>query len=488
MNFQPHPHISLPPDTPGPHSRRLGLVAVIATFGGLLFGYDTGVINGALEPMKHDLGLTPFTEGLVASILLFGAALGAAAGGRLSDRRGRRNNILILAVLFFFGAVGCVLAPNVAVMVIFRFILGLAVGGASVTVPVYLAEIAPAERRGGLVTRNELMIVSGQFAAFVVNAIIGNVWSDHASVWRYMLAVSALPAIALFFGMLRMPESPRWLVSHGRDTDALDVLKQVRSPERAEAELAEVHLLAEEEQDMKTGGWSDLAVPWIRRVLYIAIGLAVFQQLTGINAIMYYGTQLLIDAGFSSNGALIANTANGLFSLLGILVGLSLINKVNRRTMLLFGFIGTTTMHFLIGVFSRVLSEGEVRAYVIMALVAVFVFIMQGTIGPLVWLMLAEIFPLKVRGFGLGIAVFLLWITNFFVGLFFPPVVAAAGISNTFFIFGVLGLFAILFVKTQVPETRGKSLEELEEHFEAEFSSATTSPIPVIRPTMKGQS
>ena len=488
MNFQPHPHISLPPDTPGPHSRRLGLVAVIATFGGLLFGYDTGVINGALEPMKHDLGLTPFTEGLVASILLFGAALGAAAVVGCPTGAADATTSSSSPCCSSSAPSGCVLAPNVAVMVIFRFILGLAVGGASVTVPVYLAEIAPAERRGGLVTRNELMIVSGQFAAFVMNAIIGNVWSDHESVWRYMLAVSALPAIALFFGMLRMPESPRWLVSHGRDTDALDVLKQVRSPERAEAELAEVHLLAEEEQEMKTGGWSDLAVPWIRRVLYIAIGLAVFQQLTGINAIMYYGTQLLIDAGFSSNGALIANTANGLFSLLGILVGLSLINKVNRRTMLLFGFIGTTTMHFLIGVFSRVLSEGEVRAYVIMALVAVFVFIMQGTIGPLVWLMLAEIFPLKVRGFGLGIAVFLLWITNFFVGLFFPPVVAAAGISNTFFIFGVLGLFAILFVKTQVPETRGKSLEELEEHFEAEFSSATTSPIPVIRPTMKGQS
>jgi major inositol transporter-like SP family MFS transporter len=154
-------NVDLPPGRPGPHSRRLGLVAVIATLGGLLFGYDTGVINGALEPMQHDLGLTPFTEGLVASILLFGSW----AGGRLSDRRGRRKNILMLAVLFFLGAVGCVLAPNVEVMVVSRFIFGLAVGGASVTVPVYLAENAPAERRGGLATRNELMIVTGQFAA-----------------------------------------------------------------------------------------------------------------------------------------------------------------------------------------------------------------------------------------------------------------------------------------------------------------------------------
>jgi MFS transporter, SP family, major inositol transporter len=236
----------LPPDTQGPHSKRLGLVAVIATFGGLLFGYDTGVINGALTPMQEGLGLTPFRTGVVAAILLLGAAVGAAIGGRLSDYQGRRRNILMLAVIFFIGTMGCVLAPNYAVLAFFRFVLGLAVGGASVTVPVYLAEISPAERRGGLVTRNELMIVSGQFAAFAINAIIFNIWGEQPSVWRYMLLVAALPAIALFVGMLRMPESPRWLVSKGRDHDALGVLEQVRSPERARAELAEVHELAAE--------------------------------------------------------------------------------------------------------------------------------------------------------------------------------------------------------------------------------------------------
>jgi major inositol transporter-like SP family MFS transporter len=460
----------LPPDSPGPHSRRLGLVAVIATFGGLLFGYDTGVINGALEPMKHDLGLTPTTEGLVASILLLGAAVGAAVGGRLSDAGGRRRNILMLAFIFFIGAMGCALAPNISVMVVFRFILGLAVGGASVTVPVYLAEISPAERRGGLVTRNELMIVFGQFAAFVVNAIIGNVWSEHASVWRFMLIIAVLPAIALFIGMLRMPESPRWLTSKGHDEEALSVLKQVRSPERAEAELAEVHALAEEEKEAQTGGWADMATPWIRRVLFIGIGLAVFQQLTGINSIMYYGTQLLIDAGFSSSGALIANTANGAFSLAGIIVGMALMNRIDRRPMLLFGFIGTTTAHLLIGVSSKVLPDGMLRAYVILLFVVLFVFIMQGTIGPLVWLMLAEIFPLKLRGFGLGLAVLLLWVTNFFVGLLFPPFVAALGISTTFFVFAGLGVLAIVFVKTQVPETRGHSLEELEDHFRQRYT------------------
>src|SRR5215210_1849750 len=456
---------TLPPDSPGPHSKRLGLVAIIATFGGLLFGYDTGVINGALTPMQEGLSLTPFRTGVVAAILLLGAAVGAAIGGRLSDAQGRRRNILMLAGIFFVGTMGCVLAPSYGVLVVFRFVLGLAVGGASVTVPVYLAEIAPLERRGGLVTRNELMIVSGQFSAFVINAIIFNVWGEQPSVWRYMLLVAALPAIALFVGMLRMPESPRWLVSKGRESEALDVLRQVRSPERAEAELAEVHELAEEEREAHAGGWANLAVPWIRRLLFIGIGLAVVQQLTGINSVMYYGTQLLEEAGFSDSAAIILNILNGVFSISGLLVGLALMTRVNRRPMLLVGFIGTTSAHLLIGLSSLLLPEGLFRAYAILFFVVTFVFIMQGTIGPLVWLMLAEIFPLEMRGFGIGIAVFLLWITNFFVGLFFPTLVAGIGISYTFFLFAAVGVLSVIFVKTMVPETRGRSLEQLEEDF-----------------------
>jgi major inositol transporter-like SP family MFS transporter len=198
---------SLPPLTNGPHRKRLGMVATVATFGGLLFGYDTGVINGALRPMTADLGLTPITEGIVTSSLLFGAAAGAVSGGRLADTWGRRKTIILLAVLFLVGALSCVFAPNFEVMVVGRVILGLAVGGASSVVPVYLAELAPYEIRGSLAGRNELMIVIGQLAAFAVNAIIGNLWSEFGGVWRIMLAVAAVPAVALFFGMLRMPES-----------------------------------------------------------------------------------------------------------------------------------------------------------------------------------------------------------------------------------------------------------------------------------------
>jgi MFS transporter, SP family, major inositol transporter len=463
-------HPTLPPDTAGPHSRRLGLVAVIATFGGLLFGYDTGVINGALAPMKEDLGLTAFTEGFVVSILIFGAAFGALVGGRLSDRYGRRHNILLLAGVFTIGTLGCTLSPNWEVLAFFRFVLGLAVGGASATVPVYLAEVSPYERRGSLVTRNEVMIVSGQFAAFVVNAIIFNIWGEHDSVWRWMLLVAVLPAIALFIGMLRMPESPRWLSSQERDGEALEVLKQVRSAERAEAEMAEVHALAEEEREAQTGGWADLAVPWIRRLLLIGVGLGVFQQFTGINSIMYYGSQLLEDAGFSAEAAILGNTLFGLASVLGISVGILLMNRINRRAMLLGGFGLTTAFHVLVGLSALLLPDNAAKPYVILAFAVLFVFSMQGTIGPLVWLLLAEIFPLKIRSFAMGVCVFCLWIANASVAFGFPPLVEATGIAPTFFIFAGLGVLALAFIATMVPETRGLTLEEFEDSFKATHS------------------
>ncbi|MFD0920612.1 sugar porter family MFS transporter [Saccharopolyspora rosea] len=455
-------HTPLPPDQPGPHSRRLGVVAFVATFGGLLFGYDTGVINGAVDPMKVDLGLSPVTEGFVVSILIFGAAFGAVLGGRLADRYGRRHNLLVLSAVFLVGTIGSAVAPSWQVLALFRFVLGVAVGGASATVPVYLAEVAPVERRGSFVTRNEIMIVSGQFAAFVINAVILNAWGQHPVVWRYMLVIAALPAIGLFVGMLGVPESPRWLSARGRDEDALGALRQLRSAQRAEAELAEVRELAEEERKARTGGWFDLAVPWIRRLVVIGAVLGVFQQFTGINSIMYYGTQLLQTAGFSSNGAIIANTANGLFSLLGITVGIMLINKINRRTMLLGGFALVTAFHLLVGASAMFMPAVPAKPYIILVFVVAFVFAMQGTLGPLTWLLLSEIFPLKIRSFAMGLCVFVLWMADAGVTFGFPPVVAALGIAPTFFLFAGIGVLGIIFVATMVPETRGKTLEEVE--------------------------
>jgi len=458
--------VALPPLTHGPHSKRLGVIAVIATFGGLLFGYDTGVINGALEPMQDSLGLTPTTEGIMVSAILIGAALGAFTIGRVSDAMGRKRTINTLAILFFVAAVACVVAPTWEFLTVARFFLGIAVGGASVTVPVFLAELAPTEQRGGIVSRNELAIVSGQLAAFTINAIIGTVWGEHDEVWRYMLAVAALPAIALFIGMMRVPESPRWLLAKGREADALAVLQQIRDPERAKAEMAEVRELAHQEAESKSAKLADLvAEPWLRKILFIGIGLAGAQQLTGINSIMYYGTQVLQESGFSQQGALIANVGSGIIAVAAMLVALRLINKVGRRTMLMAGFAGVTLFHLLIGLSSLLIPEGMTRAVVVLVFVIGFVGTMQGTIGPLVWLMLSEIFPLKLRGVGMGLTVLILWMTNFVVSLFFPILVAGVGISSTFFLFAVLNAASLLFAATKVPETNGRSLEQLEEDF-----------------------
>ncbi|MEX3100734.1 MULTISPECIES: sugar porter family MFS transporter [unclassified Streptomyces] len=452
-------------------ARRLRVVTVVATFGGLLFGYDTGVINGALPYMKDDLGLTPFTEGMVTSSLLLGAALGAVVGGRLSDARGRRRTILGLAVLFFVGALGATLAPDTASMVVARFVLGLAVGGASVTVPVYLAEISPAERRGALVTRNELMIVSGQLLAFTSNAVIADVGDESGGVWRWMLVVATLPAVVLWFGMLVMPESPRWLASRTRFAEALDVLRQVRSRERAESELAEVSALAVKDAEQRLGGWRDVkSTPWLRKLMFVGFGIAIVQQITGVNTIMYYGTQILTDAGFASDSALTANIANGVISVLATFVGIWLLGRVPRRPMLMTGQAGTIAALFLIGVFSLTLPAGDGRAYAVLAMTVTFLAFQQGAISPVTWLMLSEIFPMRMRGFGMGVAAVVLWLTNFVIGLVFPSLVDGIGVSATFFLFVVAGFFSLAFVKRYVPETKGRTLETLEAELRARYS------------------
>ena len=277
------------------HKKNLKKITLISTFGGLLFGYDTGVINGALPFMsgKDQLNLSPLTEGLVTSSLLFGAAFGAILGGRLSDRFGRRKVILYLALMFFIATLGCTFAPGVISMVIFRTLLGLAVGGASVTVPTFLAEMSPAENRGRIVTQNELMIVTGQLLAFTFNAVIGNMFGEAANVWRYMLVIATLPAVILWFGMLVVPESPRWLASKGKIGDALRVLQQVREENRAQAELKDIQKAANDEVQTERATMKDFAVPWARRIVFLGIGIAIVQQITGVNSIMYYGTIIL---------------------------------------------------------------------------------------------------------------------------------------------------------------------------------------------------
>lgn len=454
----------------GSHEKFLRRVTWIATLGGLLFGFDTGVINGALPFMEEDLGLTPFTEGLVASSLVFGAAFGAVTGGQLADRYGRKRMIIVLAMIFLVGTLGASFAPDVTIMVISRLVLGLAVGGASVMVPIYLAELSPASRRGQMVTRNELMIVTGQLIAFTTNAFLGNVFGESDGVWRWMLVIATIPAIGLWIGMNFVPESPRWLASTGNFGATLSVLQQIREREAARQEFEEVQRLAVEDYKAKMGTLKDLSEPWLKRVFVVGLGLAVIQQITGVNSIMYYGTQILTDAGFGAQAALTANIANGVISVAATFVGIWLLGRVGRRPMLMVGQVGTTVALLAIGIFSLVLPEGTARGFVILAFTVTFLAFQQGAISPVTWLMLSEIFPLKIRGMGMGISVFVLWMVNFAVSFSFPILVAALSISSTFFVFAVLGVGAILFAYKFIPETRNKSLEQLEQEFKGAVS------------------
>ncbi len=446
----------------------LKTIMIISTFGGLLFGYDTGVVNGALPYMAQpdQLNLTPLHEGMVASSLLLGATFGSVIGGKISDMQGRRKNIFMLSVLFFIATLGCSLAPSFEVMLISRFALGLAVGGASVTVPAYLAEVSPSEKRGRMVTQNELMIVTGQFLAFVFNALIAVALAGDPHVWRYMLAVAALPAVVLFFGMMRLPESPRWLVSKGKVSEALGVLKKIRETDKhAISELNDIQDTIAAEKNIKQVSFRDLNTPWIRRIILIGMGIATFTQLTGVNSIMYYGTQILNQSGFSMQAALIANTLNGLTSVIAVCVGISLMTKIRRRTMLLTGLSGTTTALFLITVSSTLLENSPYLPFIILSLTVMFLAFMQSCIGPILWLLLSEIIPLRVRGLGMGICVLFHWITNFVVGLTFPVLLSALGLQSTFLIFVIIGFVSLTFVKLFVPETKGKTLEQIEHGF-----------------------
>ena len=466
----------LPPLTDGPHRKRLGLISIVACLGGLLFGYDTGVANGAEGPMAKELGLSLLQLGIVISSLdirrrarcpRHGEALrrhwtsqdDPAARGAVLRRRPARRLLAAGPEPGTFSPIGF------AILVSGRIVLGLAVGGASTVVPVFLAEMAPYEIRGSITGRNELAIVTGQLAAFVVNAIIGTVWGHVDGIWRIMFGVCALPAAALFFGMLRMPESPRWLVEKGRHDDALAVLKTVRSEDRAIAEHGQVELIAEEEKEAHVIGLKAILTNnWLVHVILIGIGVSMTQQLTGINSIMYYGTRVLEESGFDEQQAMLANIAFGVVAVIGGIIALRNMDRLDRRKTFIIGLSLTTICHCLVGVASMLLPAGNpVRPYVILILVAAFVLSMQTFLNIAVWVWLAEIFPLHMRGLGIGIAVFFGWTTNGFLALFFPSLVKGIGITGSFFLFAVIGVVALLFVWTQVPETRGRSLEALEE-------------------------
>ncbi|MEV7378485.1 sugar porter family MFS transporter [Streptomyces lydicus] len=431
-------------------------IAAIAALGGALFGYDTGVISGALPFMEDHFGLTSLGEGVITSALLIGAAFGSLIGGRMSDALGRRNSLLWAGAVFIGGAMAVAVSPGVPVMTAARFVLGLAVGSASVITPLYLSEIAPPHIRGRLVSFNSLMIVSGQLLAYLINAVLAR-WE----AWRWMLGLAALPAVALFVGLFFLPDTPRWYISKGRRDEAARVLGRTLPAEDVPAELARIDQARELEAGARRGGWQQLRTPWVRRLLLIGIGLAAVQQITGVNAVVYFAPKILASTGLGTGAAITATIAVGAVSVLATAIGMALIDRVGRRPLLITGLAGMTVALALLGASFHLPHSAAVSALVL-GLMVLYMAFMQATLNTGVWLLLAEMFPLKVRGLAMGAAVFVMWVVNFAVALVFPVLLDAIGAGATFWFFGAMCVLSLIFCKRYAPETKGLALEDLE--------------------------
>ena len=463
------------PDQAGPDfspARLIFISVLVATMGALAFGYDTGIIAGALPFMtlpvaEGGLGLNAFTEGLVTSSLIVGAAVGSLASGYISDRFGRRVTLRVLSLLFIAGAFATAVAPSVSVMIAARFLLGIAVGGGSATVPVFIAEIAGPKRRGRLVSRNELMIVSGQLLAYVLSALMAALLSS-SHIWRYMLAIAMLPGVLLLIGTFFVPPSPHWLAAKGRFDEAQDVLEKLRdSPEEAKREVEEMK--EQKKNSRKRPPVSELLRQgWIIKLLLIGIGLGFTAQFTGVNAFMYYTPIILKTTGMGTNAALTATIGNGVVSVIATLLGIWAIGRYGRRHLLMTGLVLVVIAQIALGCVLQFMPQNLTQSYAALACILVFLLFMQMCISPVYWLLMSELFPSQVRGLLTGTAVSMQWLFNATVAFLFPMALAAVG-NPTFFIFAVINVGSLLFVFFCLPETKGKSLEEIEKHMKKEL-------------------
>lgn len=428
--------------------------------GGLLFGYDTGVISGALLFIPNTFKLSPFLQGAIVAALLLGAMIGSACAGRLSDRLGRRRLIIIAAIVFTGGALLAALAPTVAVLIAARFIIGLAVGSAALVVPLYLAEIAPAKIRGAITSLNQLMIVGGILAAYVVNAILAS-----SGNWRLMLGLAAVPSLVLLVGMFFMPETPRYLVHAGEEETAKEVLEDLPGDDRPQERIDEIREV-DDTVEGGTGLRALLRAKWVRPALVVATGLAVFQQLVGINTIIYYAPTTLTNVGFSKTSAIYANLIVGVINVALTILAVRLIDRVGRKPLLFVGIAGMAGSLIVLGVGLSVLATphhpGDPAAILTLICLATFIASFAATWGPVVWVMIPEVLPLSVRGTAMGIAVFGNWAANFAVSQTFPPLLNSLGPGPVFLGYAALGICAGLFVKALVTETKGRSLEDIE--------------------------
>ncbi|MED3791489.1 sugar porter family MFS transporter [Niallia alba] len=431
------------------------VIYFFGALGGMLFGYDTGVISGALLFIKKDLGLTPTLEGLVVSGVMFGAIVGALIFGHLSDRFGRKKIIIALGVLFTIGGLGTAFPPNVIAMIFYRVLLGIAVGGASGIVPMYLAELSPAKNRGAVTAINSIMIATGMLMAYVVNHLL-----TPSGNWHIMLGFAVVPSILLVIGMLFMPESPKWLAQHDRITEAEKVLNLTHTTKsEVEHEIFVMKSLAKKHEK---GRIKDIFEKWCRPIIVVGITIAILQQLTGTNTIFYYAPTILSNSGLGDSSAIASTIGIGVVNLIMTIVGVFLVDRWGRKKMLLLGSIGMTISLLALSIAEINSNNGAI----IMILSMCFFMVSYSTTwGMVAWVVLAEIFPMKIRGVAMGVCTFCLWTTNGIISLAFPISVDRIGVGPIFMVFALVCLGSYFFVKKYLPETKGKTLEEIELDF-----------------------
>ncbi len=427
-------------------------ITLVAALGGLIFGFDTAIVAGAARYMKERFALSALQEGWAVSVVLVGCMFGAGLAGPASDRVGRRRLMRAAAGLFLISALGCALAPGLAAFLVFRFVGGLGIGAAAVLSPLYIAEVAPARARGALVSVNQLAIVTGILLAYSVNWIFAGAGPSN---WRWMFGLGALPSVLFFLLLLGVPESPRWLVKNGREDEARAVLTRAGSAAAAAAGLRQIR----DALALERGSWRELFGPAFRRPLLIAVVLAVFQQITGINAILYYAPRIFEGAGFARMSAIGQSTLVGLVNLLFTVVAILLADRVGRRPLLLAAAAGMGVSLALLGAAFRFpILPPSALLFIILLYIAFF----ASAMGPLVWVVMAEIFPIKVRGAAMGLATLALWLADFAVTLTFPVLSDRFHPAAAFWLYAAMCALDLVFMARFLPETKGRTLEDIE--------------------------
>jgi sugar porter (SP) family MFS transporter len=439
-------------------------LAIVAALGGFLFGYDTGVISGALLFIGKDVGGGEFNEQAYVGALLVGAIFGALAAGYLADEISRRRTKIIAGAVYVLGALGSALAQTPPELIGARFVLGLAVGTASFVAPMYISELAPKRIRGGVTSFNQLMIVSGILAAYIVNWAL----KDTANNWRWMLGLGALPGLALAIGMYVQPFSPRWLVEKGRHDEAREVLGKLReSDEEADSELEEIEQQASEE-----GGFREALRPQVRPLIVIGLVLAVAQQLIGVNTVIYYAPKILQFTGLGSGSAITQALSVGITNFIFTGVAILMLDRVGRRPLLLVGTSGCILSLAMLGVFFSSSSLQASASWIALVCLIVYIASFAVGLGPVFWLMISEIFPLPVRSAAMSISTVGNWTANFIVSSFFLTLTSAITREGTFWLYGGFGILSLIFFALRLPETKDRSLEQIGEELGATGQAA----------------